>query len=314
MATLVLTHADVSRYLNALYLLQDLREAFRTDALARTVSAQTTRAVLHTGGTVIAGFPGSLPGVPAFSVRITNRFPAQEPPERDFIQLFDLLTGELLAVMEAGHLVPMRAAVVGALAADVLARADAKRVALIGAGKDAAIHLKSLRLVRSLQHVRIFDPDMARAAALSFRLYSTLSLPSHAASSVAEAVEDADIVITTGSAREGALLPEMVRPGTHVTLGTDEPSRTTPPPGLLERAAFFCDSRQSALATGAIPEGAIHAELGEVIAGTRGGRSSPDQVTVFAELGQPFQDLAAAWQVYEAAKQDDLTQRVELGA
>jgi ornithine cyclodeaminase len=81
----------------------------------------------------------------------------------------------------------------------------------------------------------------------------------------------------------------------------------------LERAAFFCDSRQSALATGAIPEGAIHAELGEVIAGTRTGRGSPDQVTVFAELGQPFQDLAAAWQVYEAAKQDDLTQRVELG-
>lgn len=313
MATLVLTHADVARHLNGLYLLADLREAFRTDALARTVGAQRARAPLPTGGTVFTSLPGSLPGVPAFSVRVGSRFPGQAPSERDFIQLFDLLTGELLAVMEAGHLTAMRAAAVGAVASDVLAREGAARVALIGAGPQAALHLKCLRLVRSLAHVRVFDPDTALAAHLSARMFSTLSLPTHAAGSVSEAVEDADIVITTGSAREGVLLPELVRPGTHITLGTDEPSRTQAPAALLERAAFFCDSRALAVAAGLLPDDAIRAELGDVIAGTRPGRTSPEEITVFSELGMPFQDLAAAWQVYQAAREDEEVRRVDFG-
>jgi len=202
--------------------------------------------------------------------------------------------------------------VVGALAADVLARPDATRVALIGAGPQASRHLKCLRLVRSLQHVRVFDPDPALATTFSLRMFSTLSLPTHAASSVREAVEDADIVITTGAAREGPLLPQLVRPGTHVTLGTDDPSRVGVTNELLERAAFFSDSRVLAQASGAFPENTLRAELGEVIANTRSGRTSPEEITVFAGLGLPFQDLAAAWQVYQAARQDEDIHPVEM--
>src|SRR3954470_13170998 len=114
MSTLLLTRSDVSRNLQALTLLADMREAFRADALARTVAPQRTRVPLHTEGTTLVLFPGSLPGVPAWSVKVSARFPAIPPPLQGMLQLHDLATGELLAMMDSAHLTAVRTGVVGA--------------------------------------------------------------------------------------------------------------------------------------------------------------------------------------------------------
>jgi ornithine cyclodeaminase len=82
---------------------------------------------------------------------------------------------------------------------------DASRVALIGAGPQASIQLKSLRLVRSLNHVRIYDPDLARSLDFATRMYHSLNLPVRPAETVEEAVADADIVVTATSAHEPSL-------------------------------------------------------------------------------------------------------------
>ncbi len=79
MSTLLLTRSDVSRNLQALTLLTDMREAFRADALARMVAPQRTRVPLHAEGTAMVLFPGSLPGVPAYSVKVHGRFPTSTP-------------------------------------------------------------------------------------------------------------------------------------------------------------------------------------------------------------------------------------------
>ena len=319
MSTLLLTRSDVSRNLQALTLLTDMREAFRADALARTVAPQRTRVPLHAEGTAMVLFPGSLPGVPAYSVKVHGRFPTSTPSIQGVLQLFDLASGSLLAVMDAGHLSAVRTGVVGALATDVLARPDATRVAFLGAGNRAVLQLKSMRLVRTLSQAFVYDTDFTRAAAFATRMYQQLSLPVQPVLSVAEAVAEADIVVTSLPAGQGVLSAEWVRPGMHITaLGAEESDKVELPAELLQRATFVCDHRGMAVSSGMVgagpDESSINAELGEIIAGMRPGRTSPEQLTVFGMVGLPFQDLAAAWHVYQAAQGDDEVRRVDFDA
>lgn len=317
MPTLLLTHKDVVRNLEALTLLNELREALRSDARSRSVAAQRARAPLHSHGSAVAIFPGSIPGIPAYSVKVHAKFPAQQPAVHGILHLFDLNTGALLAIMDSAHLTAVRTGVLGALAADVLARPEATRVALIGAGVQASLQVKSLRLVRSLKHVRIYDVVPERAAVLATKLHASLSLPVRMAESVEEAVSDADVVICSTWSRVPLLFPEMVPPGCHVTsLGADEPGKQELAPELIQQGSFFCDDRALALSTGAIgtaglSDEAIRGELGEVLAGTRPGRTSPAEITLFSPVGPPIADLAAAWLVYQAAVEDEAVQRVD---
>ncbi|PTL83292.1 ornithine cyclodeaminase family protein [Vitiosangium sp. GDMCC 1.1324] len=317
MSTLLLNRTDVIRHMTTLTLLSEMRDAFRADSVQRTVEPQRARAPLHDKGTALVVFPGTLPGIPAYTVKVHAKFPGRTPAIQGVVQLYDLETGALLAVMNAAHLTALRTGVVGALAADVLAREDAARVALIGAGALASLQLKSLRLVRSLEHARVYDVDAARAVEFAHRMYQTLKLPVRPAMSVEEAVEDADIVITATPSREPFLYPGMVRGGTHITaLGADEPGKAEVSAGLLRQSTFFCDHRTLNLAMGApagvgLGEEFIHAELGEVLAGTKRGRSDAGQVTIFGAVGLPFQDLVAAWHVYQGARTDDSVQRVD---
>ena len=320
MRTLLMNRSDVSRNLQALTLLEDMREAFRSDALARTVAPQRARVPLHAEGTALVLFPGSLPGIPAYTVKVHAKFPGQTPAIQGVVQLHDLATGSLLAVMDSGHLTAVRTGVAGALAADVLARPDASRVAFIGAGRQAVLQLKSLRLVRSLSHVRVYDTQMERSLAFATRMYQELNLPVRMEESVADAVADADIIVAATWSRQPFLHPGMVRPGTHIiTLGADEQGRAEVSAEVLKQSLFVVDHRGLAVSSGAaggvgLGEDAIHAELGEIIAGMKPGRTSPEQVTVFGSVGLPFQDLAAAWHVYQAAQGDDTVRAMDFTA
>lgn len=320
MDTLLLTRSDVSRHLDALSLLGAMREAFKADAEGRTVSPQRARAALHPEGTAIAIFPGAVPGVPAYSVKVHAKFPAQTPAIRGLLQLHDLQTGDLLALMDSGQLTAVRTGVVGALGADLFARKDAVTVALIGAGTQASLQLKTLRLVRSLQKVFIHDTVPERAAELAHKLFTQLQLPTRMAASVEEACAEADLVITSTWARQAFLHSRMLRPGTHVTsLGSDEPGKREVSEELLQTAGLFTDHRELAVSSGCLhgtglgPE-AIRGELGEVLAGRRPGRRDDQELTVFAPVGLPLADLVTAWHVYQSARGDEALRRVDFSA
>ncbi len=316
MSTLLLTHQDVVRHLDALLLMGELKEALKADSHGRPVAAQRARSVLHSHGTAVAIFPGSIAGVPAYTVKVHSKFPLQTPAIRGVIHLFDLNTGELLAIMDSRQITAVRTGVLGAIAANTLARPDAKRVALIGAGAQASMQVKSLRLVRSLEHVRIYDVVQERSAALAAKLHTSLSLPVRMAQTIEEAVADADIVICSTWSREPLLVPGMVPKGCHVTsLGADEPGKQELSRELILQGSFFCDDRALALSSGAIgtaglTEAAIKAELGEVLAGSKQGRNSPSDITLFSPVGPPIADLAAAWLAYQAALEDEQVQRI----
>jgi len=295
-----------------------MREAFRSYALERPLPTQRARSGLpKEGGSAVVLFPGLLPGIPAYTVKVHAKFPGRTPAIRGLIHLFDVETGELLAVMDSGHLSAVRTALAGAVAADVLARRDAGRVAIIGAGQQGAWGLRLLPLVREVQHVTVFDTAPFKTGLFARRLASELSAPLVPTNSLTDAVTDADIVVSATWAREPFLFSGMVTDGAHLTtLGPDEPGKCELGADLIEEGLFVCDDRALAMEVGAIGgaglgESAVHAELGEVIAGLKPGREDIDQITIYGGVGLAWMDLVVAWEVYKRAQAEGAGQRVD---
>lgn len=293
--TLLLARSGVERLLDPVALLPELREAFRAYSLERTLPAQRARSPPpgSGGGSATLLFPGLVPGVPAYTVKVHAKFPGQRPAIFGLIHLHDLETGRLLAVMDSTLIIAVRIGLAGAVAADALARPDAGRVAIVGAGVQGEHQLRSLALVRRLERVAVFDLEPERAAVYARRMATELGVPVTAASSVAEAVAHVGIAVAATWASEPFLFEGMVRPGAHVTtLGPDEPGKVEVDAGLPRSALFVCDDREPAVEMGAAggaglgPE-VVHAELGHVITGARPGRTGRDQVTVYGGWGWP---------------------------
>lgn len=252
-------------------------------------------------------FPGLVPGIPAYTVKINAKLPASVPSVRGLIALHDLETGALLAVMDSIAITAIRTALVGALAADALARKSIRTVAVIGAGVQGREQLRALRLLRTFESVRVFDTRPERAAALIDEMQRELDAGFARVTSVSDAVAHADVIVTATWATQPFLTRAMVSPGTHVTaIGADEPGKAELDRDLLRAATFVCDDPDLAVEMGALAgvglgHDAIHASLGDVLAGTARGRANDDEITVFGSVGLACQDLPAAWMAYQHA-------------
>ncbi len=318
--TLILTRSEVAALLNERELLAALRPAFVAYSLNRTIPARRYPVSLPppapegASGMLLA--PGLIDGIPAYTVKVHAKFPAQSPAVRGLLLLHDLGTGHLLAVLDSAHLTGVRTAAASVLAADVLARPGAGDVALIGAGAQAALHLPLLAEAHRIRRVRVFDRDPERTE-IFCRTHETQAQPLEPAPTLEAAVAGADWIVTATWAKQAFLLPGMVAPGTHITtLGPDGPGKCEVSAELLRRARFFCDDTDLCLSMGAAagagvgPE-TLLGELGEVLAGVKPGRLSPQDITVFGSVGLAFQDLAAAWQVYQRALERGVGRRVD---
>lgn len=322
MQTLILTRTQIRDLLDADELLPALREAFIAHSTRRSVEAMRipvslpqTEVPAGASGMLLA--PGLVPGIPAYTVKVHAKFPGQEPAIRGALLLHDMATGGLLAILESSYLTGLRTGLAGALGADALARPEAETVAIIGAGAQGRAQLAALRLLRAIRHVRVYDP--LAAARESFAADPCCrDLAVHLCATLEEAVDGAEIVIAATWAREPFLFLRHVRPGMHITtLGPDQPGKCEVAAEVLNAARVVVDDRRLALEMGAVGGAglgadAIDAELGEVLAGTRPGRTSPEEVTVFGSVGLAFQDLAAGWLAYRLALARGLGSGIDL--
>lgn len=255
---------------------------------------------------VMIVFPGLVPGIPAYTVKINAKLPEATPSVRGLISLHDLETGALLAVMDSIAITAIRTGLIGGVAADVLARRSISTVAMIGAGTQGREQLRALRLVRSFGRVRIYDTNTSRAEALAREL-ADIGANFTVAASVREAVKDADVVITATWARQAIVTRDMIAPGTHVTaVGADEPGKAELDRALIAASRFVADDAELAVEMGALAgvglgRDAVHCTLGDALNGTPV-RTSDDDVTVFGSVGLPCQDLPPAWMVYQKAR------------
>jgi ornithine cyclodeaminase len=218
--------------------------------------------------------------------------------------LADGETGELRALLDASTVTAIRTAAVSALATRLLAREDARVLAIIGTGVQARKHLESIPLVRRLERVLVGGRSRDHAQRFVDDMAGTTPLKLIAADTTETAVRAADIVVTVTDSPTPVIAREWLRPGAHVNaIGASRPTAWEIDPRVYADAAAFCDRRESlqaeagdylqAAANGFVPGLDAVGELGELLAGRRVGRTSADQITLFRSLGLAIEDLAA---------------------
>ena len=224
------------------------------------------------------------------------------------VTLFDGSTGEPRAILDASAVTEVRTAAVSAVATRVLAREDARVLAILGAGVQGRSHLRALVPVREFEEVRVYAPSREHAQAVADGRATV-------ASSAEEAVRGADVVVTATSSSQPVISRAWLAPGAHVNaVGASVPSARELDLETVVDGVLFCDSRESlrneagefrlALEQGAISgEDHVRAELGEVLAGMAPGRTGPDELTVFRSLGLAVEDLAAAVRAVARARE-----------
>ena len=286
-----------------------MREAFRADGEGRAhVPAVINLDVpAHHGEFHVK--TARIDGVPYVAVKVASGFydnPAKGLPSGSgLMTVFDATTGMPVALLlDNGFLTDIRTGAAGAVAADVLAPQQFGTVGVIGSGLQARHQVACLRVVRSFARVIAWSPDRAHLD----RYIGDLRADGFEATAAAtpEAVcRAADVIVTATPTRQPLVRAEWLRPGHHVTaLGSDSPGKQELEAACLARADLVVVDRltqcaafgelRHAIEDGVFAPGRVYAELGEIAAGVKPGRTSPAQITIADLTGVGFQDTAIA--------------------
>ena len=279
-------------------------------AFSTGVTRQHLRSIIPLAhGRAFGIMPGALGESAPFGAKLISVYP-QNPAQgrqthQGVVVLFEPETGEPVCVAHAGEITAIRTAAASAVATAALARPDARRLAILGCGEQAATHARAIPKVRDIREIGVWGRSPERARAFAARMAAELGLPVIAVDDAQRLVADADIICTVTAAREPILRGAWVLPGTHINLvGSSAVGPVEVDPELVVRSRFVADSREGVLRQGAeflkakesglIGDDHIVAEIGQVLAGDIEGRRSDTEITVYKSLGHVAQDLAAA--------------------
>jgi alanine dehydrogenase len=317
---LILTRREVEDLLDLDRLIEAIGAAMA--ALSQGSASMPPRGVVIVPARdgVLAAMPAYLPGAGALTTKMVSVFPQNSgtvtPTHQAVIVAFDPATGTPAAVMDGTEITAMRTAAGSALSARLLARQDASVLAIVGTGVQAWSHGLALPRVRAIVEGRIAGRNTARAQALAGQLTDATGIPFAVAASTPEALAGADIVCATTHSPDPVIRRQWLSPGMHVTsVGVNSKGRELDAQTVAD-SLVVVESRAAALAPapsgandltwairdGVISEDHIHAEIGEIVGGTKPGRTSDKQITLYKSVGVAVQDAAAAGLVLEAAE------------
>lgn len=286
-------------------------------ALSKGETRQLLRSIIPlSDGRLFGIMPGALGSHAIFGAKLISvfheNFARGVPSHQGLIVLFDPESGAPVCAVHAGEVTAIRTAAASAVATAGLARKDARRLALLGYGEQAASHARAISKVRDLESMVVWGRSVERAHTFAERTAAELAVPVATAETVKEAVAEADIICTVTSAAEPILRGEWVRPGTHINLvGSGHAGAAEVDNDLVVRSRFIADSREGTLqqggeflrakAAGLVADAHIVAEIGQVLMGQVEGRRSAEEITVYKSLGHIVQDLASAAALYSQA-------------
>lgn len=231
------------------------------------------------------------------------------PSHIGYVMLFESQHCTVSAMVDASTITEIRTGCVSAVATKLLARPDAHKMTVIGAGAQARSHLAAIRLVRDIREVTVYDLYPQAAERYAREMEEKYGIPVHVASSVAEAVAQADIICTLCPAKEAYLTKDMVKPGVHINaVGTFSPTTREVASDLIAASRLYSDHTPATrtesgeylvpLREGLIGEDHILGSVGELLLGKAEGRLNRDDITVFDALGLAVEDVASAKMVY----------------
>ena len=307
----ILTESDVRSLIDMDAAIPIQEEAFTRLAAGESVEGLRSFVVSDTPPGVAIFNPSFLRNGGGYGVKVVSDFYGNT--ERGLarmsaiVTLFDGETGHPHTVMEGGYLTDLRTGAGTGAAARHLARADSRVAAVVGAGRVARNQLQALARIRDLQRVLVAGRSRTRARAFADWIEAEPGLPDDVtlAGSTAEAVGEADIVVAATTASEPVVLGRDLRPGTFVAAAGANvaTAREVDTETVVRAAKLVIDSTADSLPNAGdltipIAEGAVREEevagIADIIAGTRPGRETEEEITYYKSIGLPIQDLITA--------------------
>ena len=325
---LVLTRSEVESLIDPDALRAAVAAAMADLSAGRASMPARIAALVGERDGLLAAMPAYLPSAGALTTKLVSLFPrnTDRPTHQAVIVVFDPAHGTPVALMDGEAITAARTAAGSALATDLLARRDARVLAVLGTGVQARAHLRAVPRVRAFAEIRVAGRDAAKARALAEDARGWLDAPVRAMASYADALAGADVVSAATHSPEPVVRREWLGRGAHVTsVGYNTAGREVDG-ATLRDAVLVVASRAAALApppagsgdiARAIAEGAmtadhVHAELGELVAGTKRGRTRDDELTVYKSVGVAVQDAAAAALILTAARRAKIGREINL--
>jgi alanine dehydrogenase len=283
------------------------------------------RVARHSGVTLF--MPAYLSGQDQMGIKIVSVF--DENPARGLplihalVIVINPVTGEPVALMDGTHLTALRTGAASGAATDLLARPEARCVAILGAGVQGRSQMDAICAVRPVEEAWVYDVNRNQAEAFAAEMSDRLSIAVSVADDASIAVGNADVICTATTSHIPVFKDSDLRPGAHINaVGAYTPEMQEIPAETVQRAKIVVDHRTASMAEagdlviplqqGLIRKTDIYAELGEIATGTFAGRLAQDEITLFKSVGIAVQDVAAASAVLEAAERLNLGIEIEL--
>jgi ornithine cyclodeaminase len=325
---LVLSRSEVERLLDLDSLREAVAKAMADLSAGRASMPARIAALVPERDALLAAMPAYLPSSGALTTKLVSLFPrnTDRPTHQAVIVVFDPDNGSPLALMDGEAITAARTAAASALATDLLARRDSRRLVVIGTGVQARAHLRAVSRVRRFGSISITGRDAAKAEALAREESGPELGKVGVYAQIERGVREADVICACTHSADPVVRRDWLRPGTHVnsvgynTAGREVDGATfrdallvvesrgatlAPPPAGSNDIAM-------AIAEGAITREHVHAELGELVSGARPGRADPAQITLYKSVGVAVQDAAAAAMVLDAARKAGVGRTIDL--
>jgi alanine dehydrogenase len=327
--TLLLTDEEVEKLLSMDEVMKAVEQAFVEKSLGRVQMPSKVYLFYHKYNGDLRVMPSYIESYDISSVKIVNSHPENRvkynlPTVMAVVVLVDPRSGFPLAIMGGKTLTDIRTGAAGGIAAKYLARRDSRTLGLVGAGAQARTQLAALlEVYGGFNEVRVWGlHESAGKFTVEMRSKYGDRCTIIPVKTVKEAVEDADIVVTTTPSRKPLVMEDMVSPGMHLNcIGADAPGKEELDPAILKKAKIVVDDFAQAahggeinvpLSRGLISMEDVWAEIGEIIAGLKNGRENPDEITIFSSTGLAVQDAVAAKIAYDKALEKGIGRLIKI--
>ncbi len=329
MQVLIVNHREVKQWLPMSECMDVMAETLGMLSRGRALNPLRHAMWLPDRTGLIGMMPAYLEDAGVMGLKAVSVFPGNHATAYDShqgtVMLFETTNGRLLAMMDAGQITAIRTAAVSGVATRLLAREDASDLAILGSGVQAGTHLEAMQVARNITGVRVWSHHFDHAQKFADRASSDHSVPIRAFEKVEEAVDGADIVCTVTSATEPVLQGNWIAPGTHINaVGSSVAHARELDTAAVVNSKLFVDRRESTLneagdflfpkQEGAIGDGHIRGEIGDLLLDRIDGRASSAEITLFKSLGLAVEDVASAHYIYQKSLKQKQGVWTEFGA
>ena len=320
---LLITEDDVPSLIDIPAAVEQMESAFRELARGRVLTPnRVTISIPQSYGTVRL-MPSVLLDSEASGFKVLTGTAGQRRAGRSYflVTLLDYEDGSVQCIMSASRLTQIRTGAVSALATKYLARKASRSFGLVGAGLQGQGQVEAICSTMKPSQVLIYDHSKQKASLMADGVRAAFGVDARAVDTVDEAVA-ADVVATSTTSTSPVLNVSNIAPGTHINaIGSNTPARKEIDPGLLRASKVVVDLRDQALQEsgdlepvrrGELPADTIYGELAEIVAGSKPGRTSETEITIFKSVGIALQDIAIAKFLYERALAKGIGRNIEL--